>query len=76
MKSLKHYYKPTPVKWRKLGDSLLACAALVGGGGLIEYDKLKELYTPEQLKITIGVTLVVGILGKFLTNFFSDEKAK
>lgn len=76
MKSLKHYYKPTPVKWRKLGDALLACAGLVGGGGILAYEQLKDLYTPHQLKIMIGVSLVVGIAGKFLTNFFTDEQTK
>ena len=28
-KMLKNYYKPTPVKWRKLGDALLA-VSLIG----------------------------------------------
>jgi uncharacterized PurR-regulated membrane protein YhhQ (DUF165 family) len=76
MKSLKNYYKPTPVKIRKFGDALLACAALIGGGGLIAYDSLKEVYSPKELKVIIGVTLFVGIIGKFLTNFFSVNESK
>lgn len=73
MKIFKNYSKPTPKKWRKIGDSLLACAALIGGGGLMAYDNLKDIYSPKELKIIIGATLFIGIVGKFLTNFFSDN---
>jgi hypothetical protein len=73
MKLMKNYYNPTPVKWRRIGDSLLACAAVVGGGGLIAFDELKEIFEAHELKIIIGVTLIIGIAGKFLTNFFKDE---
>ena len=73
MKLMKNYYKPTPTKWRRIGDSLLACAAVVGGGGLMAYDQLKEVYSPHELKVIIGAVLVVGILGKFLTNFFKED---
>ena len=75
MKSLKNYYKPTPIKIRKLGDALLACAGLIGGGGILAYDSLKELYTPKELKLIIGATLFIGIVGKFLTNFFSSDES-
>lgn len=76
MKSLKNYYKPTPIKIRKLGDALLACAGLIGGGGILAYDSLKELYTPKELKLMIGIALVVGIAGKFLSNFFTEDSKK
>jgi len=75
MKSLKNYYKPTPIKMRKLGDALLACSALVGGGGILAFDQLKEIYSSHELKIIIGTTLVVGIVGKFLTNFFTSNES-
>jgi hypothetical protein len=56
-----NYYAPTPKKWRQLGDALLA-VALVG--------------IPAELSgyKWIGLTLfIVGIIGKFLTNFFKEE---
>ena len=70
---LKNYYKTTPRKWRKIGDALLASAAIVGAGGLMAFDDLKSIYSPKELKIIIGATLFIGIIGKFLTNFFKDE---
>lgn len=76
MIKMKNYYKPTPTKWRKIGDSLLAVAALFGGGGLIAFDQLKEVYSEHELKVMIGSAIVVGVVGKFLTNFFTNEKSK
>lgn len=77
MKKLFEFYKrPTPAKWRKLGDALLACAALVGGGGILAFDQLKEVYSSHELKLIIGTTLIVGIAGKFLTNFFAEDTSK
>jgi hypothetical protein len=71
---LKNYYKTTPRKWRKIGDALLASAAIVGAGGLMAFDDLKTVYSSKELKIIIGITLFIGITGKFLTNFFKDEE--
>jgi len=76
MIKMKNYYKPTPTKWRKIGDSLLAVAGLFGAGGILAFDQLKEVYTAQELKLIIGSALLIGIVGKFLTNFFTDEKAK
>ena len=74
MKNLmKNYWKPTPKKWRKIGDSILAVATFVTAGGLIEFDKLEKLYSPKELKIVIGIFFALGVTGKFLTNFFKDE---
>jgi hypothetical protein len=58
-----HYKKPTPVKWRKIGDACLLLSTLISGTSLI---------TEHQY---IAVTLM-GVAGKFLTNFFSDEQAQ
>ena len=72
---MKHYWKPTPKKWRKLGDALLAVATIIAVGGIWQYDSLKEIFTTQELKIMIVSSIVFGVVGKFLTNFFkSDDK--
>ena len=73
-KLIKNYWKPTSVKMRKIGDSLLACAALFGGGGLITFDLLKETFSEHELKVMIGVSIIIGVIGKFLTNFFTEKE--
>lgn len=58
---LKNYYSPTPKKWRKLGDALLGVSLLGIPAELAGHSS-----------IAIGIFLC-GVMGKFLTNFFSDE---
>jgi hypothetical protein len=63
-KMKKNYYSPTPKKWRQLGDALLAVALIGIPANLSGHE-------------WIGITLfAVGIVGKFLTNFFAEEDAK
>ena len=57
-----NYYKPTPNKWRKLGDALLGVSTTITGFSLYA-----------DLKWVAGVALALGVLGKFLTNFFTDD---
>ena len=71
---MKNYWAPTPKKWRKIGDAILATGTFVTAGALLEYDKLKEIFTPKEVKAIIAVAFVLGVLGKFLTNFFTDKK--
>jgi len=59
---LKNFYSPTPAKWRKLGDTLLGVSTTITG---------YSLYV--DLKWVAGVALVLGVLGKFLTNFFVED---
>ena len=54
------YYAPTPVKWRKLGDSLLGVSTTITGFAIYE-----------EIKWIAITALVLGVIGKFLTNFFS-----
>ena len=68
-----NYWKPTPKKWRKIGDSLLAVSTVLSIGGLWQFDNLKDVFTPNELKIMIVVSLVLGVIGKFLTNFFVED---
>lgn len=59
---MKKYYSPTPLKWRKLGDALLATSLTVCTFAVANDYKV------------IGITAcIIGGLGKFLSNFFSDD---
>lgn len=71
--SLRNYYKPTPKKWRKIGDAFLAVGVFVTAGGLIEFDKLSQIFDAKELKVIIGIAFALGVLGKFLTNFFKED---
>lgn len=67
------YWKPTPKKWRRIGDSLLAVASVMAIGGLWQFDNLKDIFTPFEIKLMIVLSIVLGVVGKFLTNFFKEE---
>ena len=73
---MKHYWKPTPKKWRKFGDSLLAVATIIAVGGIWQYDSLKEIFTPEEIKAMITTSIIFGVVGKFLTNFFKSDDSE
>lgn len=62
MFKLSDYYKPTPAKWRKIGDSLLAGSTVITAASFIgDYH-------------TLGmIALIIGATGKFITNFFTDD---
>jgi hypothetical protein len=64
MFSVKSYYKPTPKKWRKIGDALLGVSLIAIPAELSGYPW-----------ISISV-FFIGVIGKFLTNFFSDDENK
>jgi len=58
---LKQYYKPTPAKLRKLGDALLGAATFVTGLSIIS-----------NYKTVAIIAVIVGAVGKFMTNFFTE----
>jgi hypothetical protein len=70
------YWKPTPKKWRKWGDSLLAVASVLAIGGLWQFDNLKDIFSPTEIKIMIVTSIILGVVGKFLTNFFKEESSE
>jgi uncharacterized PurR-regulated membrane protein YhhQ (DUF165 family) len=70
---LSDYYKPTPRKWRKIGDTILTVGTFITAGSLIQYEQLKEVFSPQEVKIIIATAFVLGVSGKFLTNFFKEE---
>ena len=70
------YWKPTPKKWRKIGDTLLAVSSVLAIGGLWQFDNLKDVFTPFEIKAMILSSIVFGVVGKFLTNFFKEETSE
>ena len=62
MLRMKSYYKPTPKKWRKIGDALLGVSLIAIPAELSGYPW-----------ISISV-FFIGVIGKFLTNFFSEDE--
>jgi hypothetical protein len=57
---LNQYRRPTPAKFRKLGDALLIASTTLGA---------VEIHNPT---VATGI-IVIGTIGKFLTNFFSAD---
>ena len=76
MSLLNNYWKPTPKKWRKIGDTILAVGTFITAGSLVGYDQMKEIFTPQEVKLIIALSFILGVAGKFLTNFFKDEEVK
>jgi hypothetical protein len=72
-KITRSYWKPTPKKWRKLGDTFLAVSSVLAIGGLWQFDNLKDIFTTFEIKSMIVTSIALGALGKFLTNFFKEE---
>lgn len=58
----KNYFKPTPKRIRILGDSMAAASTLAASFTI--------MYGSENLGTAI---LITGWVGKFLSNFFTDE---
>jgi len=64
MKKLSELYaSATPKKWRKIGDALLAVSTTITTYAIAD----------EWNKYATLSALILGVLGKFLTNFFSED---
>ena len=55
------YSKPTPKKLRRLGDGLLIASSLITNELMVTNPAIAS------------ISLIIGTIGKFLTNFFSAE---
>ena len=71
---MKKYWSPTPKRWRKIGDALLATSTVITVGGLFQFENLKEIFTIEQIRWLTMTPMILGVIGKFLTNFFKDPE--
>jgi hypothetical protein len=60
--SMKSYWAPTPKKIRRIGDTLLGVFSITSMSSMI-YD----------VKGLALATLIMGVVGKILTNFFGEE---
>ena len=69
-----HYWKSTPKKWRKFGDGILAMGTFLAMGGVMGMENLKELYTTTQIRSFVTISMLLGVIGKFLTNFFKESE--
>jgi hypothetical protein len=61
-KMKQNYFSPTPIKWRKLGDALLGVSTTITGFAIYE-----------EAKWVAIAALLLGVVGKFLTNFFGED---
>jgi len=59
--TFKSYFKPTPKRFRVLGDSLASASVFISSYAILN----------DMKSIAVGV-LISGWLGKFITNFFTD----
>ena len=58
-----NYWKPTPKRWRKIGDALLAVSTMGVPAVLLNHH-------------WVGISLfIIGVIGKFLTNTFAEKNA-
>jgi hypothetical protein len=58
----KPYYKPTSVKWRKVGDSILFTGMTMTGYAIFGEDKWFAI-----------ISLILTVAGKTITNLFTDD---
>lgn len=59
--AFKGYYTPTPMLFRKFGDALLGVSAFVQTYAIVE-----------EIKWLAILFLFIGVVGKFLSNFFTE----
>lgn len=59
------YWAPTPKFYRALGDTLLALGSIVAGYGILEGSTAMSI-----------VILVASVIGKFFTNFATENGEK
>lgn len=62
---LSGYYEPTPEKIRKVGDVLQYGAQIAAGASIVN----------EKPEIGL-IVMIIGSIGKILSNFFVEENAK
>jgi hypothetical protein len=65
--SIKNYYKPTKLIWRKIGDSLLIAATSLSAF-------VMNTPLPEKTKLWLVFSInFVGVIGKVISNLFKQD---
>jgi hypothetical protein len=62
---LKSYFKPTPKRLRVFGDSLAAAGTFGASVAILNGHPMAGT-----------VIMIISVVGKFISNFFSDEEIK
>lgn len=62
---LKHYFSPTPKRLRVFGDSLAAAGTFGAGVAVLNGHPIAGT-----------IIMIISVLGKFISNFFTDETTK
>ncbi len=69
----KEYYEKNPAKrMKKLGDALLAVTQTIGGSVTISQLTVRGSVDKALLWFSF-IVMILGAIGKFLTNFYSEE---
>jgi hypothetical protein len=75
--SRKGYFLPTPRALRVLGDTLLGTFGSFGVLAILDAINEPEASTKKMKMYVAGGSVFLGMVGKFLTNFFKeDDKSK
>jgi len=53
--------QPTPRNWRKLGDAILSVSLFITAAAIAK-----------DVDVLAYISLGLGVIGKFLTNFFAE----
>ena len=67
---LENWHKPTPAKWRNIGDALLALSVVIASAVVL-------IPIPDNVKVIImAASTFVGGVGKFITKLAYDPNSK
>ena len=72
----KTYFQPTPIKWRKIGDSILIIGTVISTTALVEYENLKDVFSTVEFKHLILASMIFTAVGKVMTNFVAESDKK
>lgn len=72
MNRIKQWWKDHD-KMTKLGNAIGAAGAVIAVGGVWNFEGLKEIFTPGEIKLAITISVICGVVGKFLTELYKHD---